>query len=605
MENLKSKIRNIAIIAHVDHGKTTLVDTLFQQSGIFREGQVSEIRSMDSNALEKERGITILSKSTSIRWKDYTINILDTPGHSDFGSEVERVLMMADAVLLIVDAVEGVMPQTKFVMSKALQNKLKIIIFINKVDRVNADSLEEIRNVTNNAMNEVTDLIYNTCPETALEAPIFFGSGRSGFASESLEKVWIKEVNNVNEILDKIIDYCPEPKINGEDLQFLVSMIDLDPYFGKLLIGKMFGGKLNVGDTIISKTQDNNKRESFRINKIFGFQGTKRIEKEFAIAGDIICISGGELTTVGDMVCSDMETEIIKAPKIDPPTLSIMIGANTSPLSGKDGTNVTIRKIKDYLLREAETNVGISVIENGDQLLVKGRGELQLSVLLETMRREGFELMVNAPQVVYIEENGKKMEPQEKVFIDVDQEYSSIVIRKLGERGGQFINMVESKTSSTYVRLIFEIPTKYLLGYFTEFMSDTKGTGILNKEFDKYIPIKENRRTRTCGLLIATEEGKANAYAMDKLQERGSFFIPPDVEVYKGMIVGEHNKENDLHVNLTKSKQLTNVRASGKDDAIRLPPPMVMTLEKAITYISGIEKVEITPKRICLLKIER
>lgn len=594
----EKKIRNIAIIAHVDHGKTTMVDTLFKQSGEFNSWQSTAVRSMDSNPLEKERGITILSKCTSIEWKGHLINILDTPGHSDFGSEVERVLMMADGVLLIVDAVEGVMPQTKFVVTKALQNNLKLIIFINKIDRVKADSFNELNDVTRNALNEVMDLIFDIRPE-AIESPVFFGSGRDGYASADLMKAHNKEVTDISEILDKIIDYIPEPAPTSDKLQMLTSMIDLDNFFGKLLIGKVYAGHIKVGQNLVSVRQDGSKVEDIRINKIFEFKGTKRIEIQEASYGEIVCISGGEKSTVGDMICEDVNTPVLPAPHIDPPTLSVIISANTSPIAGREGSHVTIRKIKDRLFREAETNVGINVEEVGEAILVKGRGELQLSVLMENMRREGFEFMVSAPKILIKEIDGKKFEPEERVLTDVSLEYSSIVINKIGTRGGELVDMREY---SDRVRLFFKIPSRFLLGYFSEFMSDTKGTGILNKEFSEYIPYKGDKRLRSCGVLVATEGGTATVYSMDKLQDRGSFFIAPDTEVYKGMIIGEHNRDNDLHINVVKAKQLTNVRAAGKDDLVKLPPPTIMTIEKAITYIIDGEKVEITPKRICLLQ---
>jgi GTP-binding protein len=595
---MQKKIRNIAIIAHVDHGKTTMVDTLFQQSGVFREGQHVEVRAMDSNAIEKERGITILSKCTSISWKDHTINILDTPGHSDFGSEVERVLMMAEGVLLIVDAVEGVMPQTKFVVTKALQNKLKLIIFINKIDRVNADNYEELEPVVKHALNEVMDLVFEIYPD-AIDSPVFYGSGRGGYASSNLRNAYEGKVTNIHEILDKILHYIPAPVEKSDKLQLLTSMVDIDEYFGKLLIGKVFSGHIKTGQNVISIQQDGSKREDFRVNKLFGFAGIKKFEKLEAGYGEIVCIAGADESSVGDMLATDINTSIIKAPHIDPPTLSVVISANTSPLKGQDGKLVTIREIKNRLWREAETNVGINVEENGETMTVKGRGELQLSVLMEQMRRDGFEFIVSAPKILLKEEHGKKLEPQEKVFIDVNPEFSSIVINKVGTRGGELMDM---KEFSTHIRLIFQIPARFLLGYFSEFMSDTKGTGILNKEFDGYIPYKGDKRLRSCGVLISMAEGKTTSYAMDKLQDRGVFFIEPDTITYPGMIIGEHNRDNDLEVNAVKAKQLTNVRASGKDDMVRLPPPIRMTLEKAITYIIDGESVEVTPKRICLIK---
>ncbi|MFN9115935.1 MAG: GTP-binding protein, partial [Bacteroidota bacterium] len=394
---------------------------------------------MDSNDIEKERGITILSKCTSISWKEFMINIIDTPGHSDFGSEVERILRMVDGALVIVDSLEGVMPQTKFVIKKALENRKKIFVFFNKVDRLKADSLEELEEVSKNVMNEMMDLVFEINPD-AIEFPVFFGSGRDGYASKNLKKVFNKEVNNIHEILDEIIEYIQPPKVENSNLQLLTSMIDLDEYFGKLLIGKLYGGTIKVGQNVISLSQDGKKKESFRVNKMFGFKGVKKYEIEEAFAGQIVCISGCEKSTIGDMITDSESTPIIEAPIIDPPTLSVIFSANNSPLAGKDGTHLTIRKIKDRLLKEAETNPGISIKELGETMEVKGRGELQLSILMENMRREGFEFMVTAPNILIKEENGQRLEPLEKVFLDIPLEYSGTIISKMESRGGKLLD---------------------------------------------------------------------------------------------------------------------------------------------------------------------
>lgn len=593
-------LRNIAIIAHVDHGKTTLVDTIFNQSGIFKSHEKIDIRAMDSNDLEKERGITILAKCTAVVWKDKIINILDTPGHSDFGSEVERVLMMANGVLLIVDAVEGVMPQTKFVVSKALENKLPLIIFINKIDKVKADNISELQETIDRTLNEVWDLVFDINPD-ALDSPVFYGSGRDGYASINLESAFSRKVNDIHEILDKVIDYIPAPSSNYPKSRFLTSMIDVDPHLGKILIGKVYDGSFSVGQRVFSVNQEKEKKDQFRISKIYGFKGTTRFEKEEAVLGDIICLMGSDISSVGDMICTDLDTDLIIAPKIDPPTLSILVTANKSPIGGKEGKHVTIRKIKDRIEKEACSNVGIIIEDQGEAINIKGRGELQLSVLMEQMRREGFEFMIEAPKILFKEENGRKMEPQDLVVIDIPKEFQGVVIKKMGERGG---NIEDMREYADRVKLTFTIASRFLLGYFSEFMSDTKGTGLLTKQLNQYIPYQGEKRIRSCGVLVSMDKGKITAYALEKLQDRGMFFVGVDCDTYPGMILGEHTRDNDLYVNAVRAKQLTNVRASGKDGLPKIAPPRLMTLEQSITYIQDGEAVEVTPIRICLVQLK-
>jgi GTP-binding protein len=583
----KTKVRNIAIIAHVDHGKTTLVDSMFRAGGLFRANQVVSAALMDRLTIEKARGITIMSKCTSIEWKDHTINILDTPGHADFGSEVQRIFGMVDAVLVLADAAEGVMPQTKFVVSKAVENKLKLLIFVNKIDKPAADPKQ--------TADEVLDLIINMSPDD-IDSPIFYGSGREGYASMNLEKA--KEIGNISELLDKIIEYVPAPEPMGEDLSALVSLIDMDEYFGKLLIGRVYGGQIKVGDNVFSIKQDGTLREKFRVNKLFKFVGTKKEEVKEVNFGDIACIAGGTISTVGDTIAlKDKNVNIVASPEIEQPTLSIFISANTSPLAGKDGKKLTPNQIKERLIKEAETNVGIKLIMHGDTVEVMGRGELQLGVLIEQMRQENFEMTISAPKVLLKTENGVKKEPLESVIIDTEMQYMSAVVEKLGIRGGKFLDM---KQYPDRVRLFFEIPTRLLIGYISELKSDTNGTGVLNKELMGYTEYRGDFKTRQNGLLISMAGGKSTEYAMNELSSRGIFFISPGDQIYAGMIIGEHSKGNSLTVNPVKEKKLTNVRAANKDEQVRLQPPVSMTLEKAIAYIMPGECIEVTPLRVCL-----
>lgn len=583
-------IRNIAIIAHVDHGKTTLVDTLLKQSGLFRDNQAVDVCMMDRNDQEKERGITILSKCTSIMTDKYRINILDTPGHADFSAEVERILAMVDGFILIVDSKEGVMPQTKFVLRKAMEYKLKPIVFVNKID----SPLGDPEQATEEVMQLLLDIDENSLDTT----PIFYGSGRDGYAASSLEKA--KNATNVSELVNKIIEYINPPK-EEEQSKFLVSMVEIDRHLGTLLVGKVFGGKLEVGQSVLSIKQNGETHETFRISKIFGFTGISRYEMDCAHCGDIIAIAGCTNSTVNDTIC--LEKTVITASSIDPATISISFSPNTSILAGQEGTKLTSRHISERLFYEARINVGIDVKRSNseDSLEVCGRGELQMGVLIETMRREGFELTISPPKILFhIDENGKQLEPIEEVQLDVDQVSAGTVIKKMSERGGDF---KETITRNDGVRLIFEIPTRLLFGYASEFISDTRGNGVMSKRFLHYAPMKNFQNKAEKGSLISMIEGKAAAYALEKLLDRGQFFINPGDTVYPNMVIGISNTSADLEVNPVKTKQLTNMRASGKDDAIKLPPAIKFSLEEFISRLKKGEVLEVTPKNIRVRKI--
>ena len=591
---VKKKIRNIAIIAHVDHGKTTLVDAMLKQGGAFKENQETRERAMDSNEIEKERGITILAKCTSIVYQDTQINIVDTPGHSDFGSEVERILSICDGFILLVDAAEGVMPQTKFVLQKALSHQLSPILFINKIDRTGARPLE--------VMEEVMELIMSMDPEiNILEIPVLYGSGREGYASSNLEEA--EQKGNIYELMAKIIEYVPEPKISNHGLQFLVSMMDYDLHFGSLLIGKIQGGPLALNDNLISIDQDGIRLENFRLNKMFAYFGTKKYPIERAEAGEIVALVGAEHSTVNHTIVKNMETPPVKATKIDPPIFSVTFCCNTSPLVGKDGgTKLTSRHIGDRLKKEKRVNVGITLTEYGESFEICGRGELQLSIIMEQMRREGYEFSVKSPKILFQEVDGKILEPYEIVTIDVDTEFMGSVMENMASRGATTLETTPLENGKR-MRLIFRAASRLMLGYCSKLLSDTKGTGIMNRQFDKYDIKDPKNQIRTNGLLIATEGGVATAYALDKLRDRGIFFIGPNTVVYPGMVIGEHNRSNNLEVNCVKMKQLTNMRTTSKDDAIKLPPHKIMHIEDSISYISGDEQIEITPKnvRICII----
>ena len=586
------KLRNIAIIAHVDHGKTTLIDSIMKQSGMFRDNQSVDERIMDSGDLERERGITILAKPTSIQWKDTRINIIDTPGHADFGGEVERVLSMTDGVILLTDAAEGPMPQTKFVLSKALAQGLKPIVIINKVDRPDARP--------DAVIDEVFDLFVSLdATDAQLDFPILYAAGRDGWCIKELDEP--KE--NLHALLDLILDYVEPPKVEtNKPFAMLSTLLDSDPYLGRCLVGRVEQGTAKVNDTVRAINLDGEQIESGRLTKLFKFEGTQRTPVEEVQTGDIICIAGLARASVADTICNpDVITPISSTP-IDPPTMSITITVNDSPLSGLEGKKVTSTVIRERLLAEAETNVAISFAENDkkDAFEIGGRGELQLGVLVETMRREGYELTVSRPHVVYkIDENGKKLEPVEEVIIDVDDEYASTVIDSMNKRKAEMIDM---RNSSGKTRLIFKAPSRALIGYQSKFLTDTRGTGVINRLFNSYGPHKGEIATRRNGALISTQTGVAVAYAIFNLQDRGVMFIDPQTKVYQGMIVGEHNRPNDLEINILKGKQLTNVRASGTDEAVKLVPPRKMSLEQMMAYIDVDEVLEVTPMNLRLRK---
>ena len=588
MENL----RNIAIIAHVDHGKTTLIDSIMKQSGMFRENQNVDERIMDSGDLEKERGITILAKPTSVQWKDTRINIIDTPGHADFGGEVERVLSMTDGVILLTDAAEGPMPQTKFVLSKALAQGLKPIVIINKVDRPDGRPDEVI--------DEVFDLFVSLdATDEQLDFPIMYAAGRDGWCVKDLKDP--KE--DLHALLDLILEHVKPPKVEANmPFAMLSTLLDSDPYLGRCLVGRVEQGTAKVNDAVKAINLEGKQVEVGRLTKLFKFEGTERVAVDEVQTGDIICIAGLAKASVADTICNPEVTIPIPSTPIDPPTMSITITVNDSPLAGLEGKKVTSTVIRERLLAEAETNVAISFAENGkkDAFEIGGRGELQLGVLVETMRREGYELTVSRPHVVYkIDENDKKLEPIEEVIIDVDDEYASTVIDSMNKRKAEMLDM---RNTSGKTRLIFKAPSRALIGYQSRFLTETRGTGVVNRLFDSYGPFKGNISTRRNGALIATQTGTAVAFAIFNLQDRGVMFIDPQTKVYQGMIVGEHNRPNDLEINILKGKQLTNVRASGTDEAVKLVTPRKMSLEQMMAYINEDEVLEVTPENLRLRK---
>ena len=588
MENL----RNIAIIAHVDHGKTTLIDSIMKQSGMFRDNQDIDERIMDSGDLEKERGITILAKPTSVRWKDTRINIIDTPGHADFGGEVERVLSMTDGVILLTDAAEGPMPQTKFVLSKALAQGLKPIVVINKIDR--PDGRPDA------VIDEVFDLFVSLdATDEQLDFPILYAAGRDGWCVKDLND----SKDNLHALLDLILEHVKPPKVEiNKPFAMLSTLLDSDPYLGRCLVGRVEQGTARVNDTVKVINLDGEQVESGRLTKLFKFEGMERVAVEEVQTGDIICIAGLAEASVADTICNIDVTKPISSTPIDPPTMSITITVNDSPLAGLEGKKLTSTVIRERLLAEAETNVAISFAENDkkDAFEIGGRGELQLGVLVETMRREGYELTVSRPHVVYkIDENDKKLEPIEEVIIDVDDEYASTVIDSMNKRKAE---MVDMRNASGKTRLIFRAPSRALIGYQSKFLTETRGTGVVNRLFDSYGPFKGEMLTRRNGALIATQTGTAVAYAIFNLQDRGIMFIDPQTKVYQGMIVGEHNRPNDLEINILKGKQLTNVRASGTDEAVKLVTPKKMSLEQMMAYINEDEVLEVTPENLRLRK---
>jgi GTP-binding protein len=590
-------LRNVAIIAHVDHGKTTLVDQLFRQSGTYRDNQRIEERAMDSNDLEKERGITILAKCTSVEWVNDSettrINIVDTPGHADFGGEVERILSMVDGVILLVDASEGAMPQTKFVTGKALALGLRPIVVVNKVDRPD----ERIQEV----LDEVFDLFVSLdATDEQLDFPVLYASGRNGYASHDATR----REGTLSPLFETIVNHVPAPSADPDGpFKFLVTLLDRDNFLGRILTGLVFSGSVKTNMPIHALDPEGKIVETGRASKIMAFRGLERMPVDEANAGDIISIAGLTTATVANTICDPSVSEPLYAQPIDPPTLSMRFAVNDSPMAGREGTKVTSRMIRDRLFREAESNVAIKVTESDDKdsFEVAGRGELQLGVLIETMRREGFELGISRPRVLFREENGQKTEPYETVVIDVDDEYSGTVIDKMAMRKAEMTDMRPSGGGKT--RISFSAPSRGLIGYHGEFLSDTRGTGIMNRLYEKYDVHKGHIDGRKNGVLISNGSGEANSYALGPLEERGILFIAHQEALYEGMIVGENAKTDDLEVNPMKTKQLTNFRASGgKDDAIRLTPPKRMTLEQAIAYIDDDELVEVTPKSIRLRK---
>ncbi|WP_294197601.1 translational GTPase TypA [uncultured Sphingomonas sp.] len=587
-------LRNIAIIAHVDHGKTTLVDQLFRQSGTFRDNQRVEERAMDSNDLEKERGITILAKPTSIEWEGTRINIVDTPGHADFGGEVERILSMVDGVILLVDAAEGAMPQTKFVTGKALALGLRPIVVVNKVDRSDA-RIQEV-------LDEVFDLfVALEANDEQLDFPVLYASGRNGYASEDMDR----REGTLTPLFEKIVGHVPPPSLDQDaPFSFLVTLLDRDNFLGRILTGRVQSGVVKLNQPIHALDNQGNVIETGRASKLMSFRGLERVPVEEARAGDIISLAGLAVATVANTICDTSVSTPIQAQPIDPPTLSMRFAVNDSPMAGREGSKVTSRMIRDRLMREAETNVAIKVTEAADRdsFEVAGRGELQLGVLIETMRREGFELGISRPRVLFAEdEDGKKTEPYETVIIDVDEEHSGTVVEKMNLRKAEMTDMRPSTGGKT--RITFSAPSRGMIGYHGEFLSDTRGTGIMNRLFEKYGPHKGNIEGRKNGVLISNGAGEAQGYALGPLEDRGILFVGHGEALYEGMIIGENAKTDDLEVNPMKAKQLTNFRASGgKDDAIRLTPPKKMTLEQAIAYIDDDEMVEVTPKSIRLRK---
>ena len=589
-------LRNIAIIAHVDHGKTTLVDELLKQSGAFRANQAVVERAMDSNDLERERGITILAKATSVVWKDTRINIVDTPGHADFGGEVERILSMVDGVVLLVDAAEGPMPQTKFVTSKALALGLRPIVVLNKVDKPDAEP--------DRALDECFDLFAALdANEDQLDFPHLYASGRSGWADAELHG----PRKDLAALFDLIVNHVPAPRQiahQNEDFRMLATTLGTDPFVGRILTGRVENGRLKVGATLQALSRTGQKFEQFRATRIQAFRGLGQADIDEAVAGDIVSLAGMSKATVSDTLCALAVDTPIEAQPIDPPTITVTFGINDSPLAGREGKKVQSRVIRDRLMKEAESNVAIHVSDTpgGEAFEVAGRGELQMGVLIENMRREGFELSISRPQVLFREDdNGVRLEPIEEVTIDVDDDYTGAVIEKVtGPRKGEMVDMRPAGAGKT--RIVAHVPSRGLIGYHGEFLTDTRGTGVLNRVFHSWEPFKGPIAGRRAGVLISMEDGVSVAYALWNLEDRGRMFIGSQVQVYQGMIIGEHSRDNDLEVNPLKSKKLTNVRASGTDEAVRLTPHTQFSLEEAIAYINDDELVEVTPQSIRLRK---
>ncbi|OUS21923.1 translational GTPase TypA [Litorivita pollutaquae] len=588
-------LRNIAIIAHVDHGKTTLVDELLKQSGVYRENQATTERAMDSNDLERERGITILAKATSVEWGGHRINIVDTPGHADFGGEVERILSMVDGVVLLVDAAEGPMPQTKFVTSKALALGLRPIVVLNKVDKPDAEP--------DRALDECFDLFASLgANDDQLDFPHMYASGRNGWADMELDG----PRKDLTALFEMVLKHVPAPaQLSRRDEPFtmLATTLGADPFIGRLLTGRVESGTLKAGDSLKAVSRDGTLIETFRATKILAFRGLSQQPIDVAEAGDIVSIAGMTKATVADSLLDPSVNEPLPAQPIDPPTITVTFGINDSPLAGRDGKKVQSRVIRDRLMKEAESNVAIKISDTpgGEAFEVAGRGELQMGVLIENMRREGFELSISRPQVLFQEgENGERLEPVEEVTVDVDDEYSGAVIEKLtGPRKG---DLVEMKQNAGKTRIVAHVPSRGLIGYHGEFLTDTRGTGVLNRVFHSWAPHKGPIPGRRAGVLISMENGQSVAYALWNLEDRGKMFIGAQADVYTGMIIGEHSRENDLEVNPLKGKKLTNVRASGTDEAVRLTTPVTLSLEEAIAYIDNDELVEVTPNSIRMRK---
>ncbi|MGH1459620.1 MAG: translational GTPase TypA [Paracoccaceae bacterium] len=588
-------LRNIAIIAHVDHGKTTLVDELLKQSGVYRENQATTERAMDSNDLERERGITILAKATSVEWDGHRINIVDTPGHADFGGEVERILSMVDGVVLLVDAAEGPMPQTKFVTSKALALGLRPIVVLNKVDKPDAEP--------DRALDECFDLFASLgANDEQLDFPHMYASGRNGWADMELDG----PRKDLTALFDMVLKHVPAPAQlarRDEPFTMLATTLGADPFIGRLLTGRVESGTLKAGDSLKAVSRDGKLIENFRATKILAFRGLSQQPIDVAEAGDIVSIAGMTKATVADSLLDPSVNTPLPAQPIDPPTITVTFGINDSPLAGRDGKKVQSRVIRDRLMKEAESNVAIKISDTpgGEAFEVAGRGELQMGVLIENMRREGFELSISRPQVLFQEgENGERLEPIEEVTVDVDDEYSGAVIEKLtGARKG---DLVEMKQNAGKTRIVAHVPSRGLIGYHGEFLTDTRGTGVLNRVFHSWAPHKGPIPGRRAGVLISMENGQSVAYALWNLEDRGKMFIGAQADIYTGMIIGEHSRENDLEVNPLKGKKLTNVRASGTDEAVRLTTPITLSLEEAIAYIDNDELVEVTPNSIRMRK---
>lgn len=589
----RNDLRNIAIIAHVDHGKTTLVDQLLKQSGIFRSNEQVEDRAMDSDDIERERGITILAKNTAIEYKDTKINILDTPGHADFGGEVERILKMVDGVILVVDSYEGCMPQTRFVLKKALEENLKPIVVVNKIDREFARPEEVV--------DEVLELFIELdANDEQLEFPVVYASGFNGTASLSPDPAAQEETLEV--LYDAILEYIPAPIDNkDEPLQFQVSLLDYSDYVGRIGIGRVFRGTMKLGQQVSVIKRDGTIK-NFRITKMSGFLGLKRVDIEEAYAGDLIAISGIEGIDVSDTICPVEHPEALPALHIDEPTLQMAFLVNNSPFAGREGKWVTARKIEERLNQQLQTDVSLRVESTGaDSWIVSGRGELHLSILIENMRREGFELQVSKPEVIVREIDGVKCEPVERVQIEVPEEHTGSVIESIGQRKGEMIDMINNGTGT--VRLVFQVPARGLIGYSTEFLTMTRGYGILNHTFDSYQPMASgNVGGRAEGVLVSMENGTATPYGILHVEERGVIFVEPGTDVYEGMIVGEHNRDTDLAINLTKAKQQSNIRTANKDQTVSIKKPRIMTLEESLEYLNDDEYCEVTPESIRLRK---